>query len=297
MATRKFKDRSGCELGPYIEYDGILFPILPIKTPLEQHLNNIANLEIRPDDILISAYPKSGTHWVWEMVRMLISGSPEHIKDSKVGRMLEFKETKTIDDLPSPRLLNTHLNVRHLPKQIFTKGTKIVHVYRNPKDIAVSFYCHATGIKRNNGYSGTFHDFLDMFLREKVAFGNWGDYIKEWEEVFDKGETPIKAVAYEDMKKNPVKHLKEIATFLELDVTDELCAAIVDACSFSKMKPIAETLKEKAVDITWKEGSSIFRKGQVGDWKNWITVAENERFDEFIETKMKESDMKFIYTL
>ncbi|XP_050409302.2 sulfotransferase 1B1 [Patella vulgata] len=236
MTTRKFKDRSGCELGPFIEYDEILFPILPITTPIEQHFNNIANLEIRSDDVLISAYPKSGTHWVWEMVRMLISGSPKHTTDSKECQMLEFTETGIIDKRPSPRLLNTHLSVKHLPKQIFTKTTKIVYVYRNPKDVVVSLYCHITGIKRTNGYEGKFQDLIDLFLREKVAFGKWGDYIKEWEDILDKGETPIIAIAYEDMKK-------------------------------------------------------------VGDWKNWITVADNDRFDEFIETKMKESDMKFIYTL
>ncbi|XP_050409839.2 sulfotransferase 1B1 [Patella vulgata] len=228
---------------------------------------------------------------------MLICRSPEHSKDDKECQMLEFTETGIMDKLPSPRLLNTHLSIKHLPKQIFTKKTKIVYVYRNPKDVAVSLYCHITGIKRTNGYEGRFEDFLDLFLREKVAYGKWGDYIKEWEDIVDKGETPIIAIAYEDMKRNPVKYIKEVAQFLELDVTDELCAAIADACSFSKMKSIAENFKENALNITWKEGSGMLRKGQVGDWKNWITVADNERFDEFIETKMKESHMKFIYTL
>lgn len=42
----------------------------------------------------------------------------------------------------------------------------------------------------------------------------------------------------------------------------------------------------------------LFRfSGQVGDWKNWFTVAQNEWFDNFIKEKMKTAKLKFIYSL
>ena len=45
-----------------------------------------------------------------------------------------------MSSLPSPRLLYTHIVASSLPKQIVNKNVKILHILRNPKDIAVSAY-------------------------------------------------------------------------------------------------------------------------------------------------------------
>lgn len=35
--------------------------------------------------------------------------------------------------------------------------------------------------------------------------------------------------------------------------------------------------------------------GEIGDWKNWFTVAENEQFDALLQTKMADTKETFIY--
>lgn len=47
-----------------------------------------------------------------------------------------------LDTLPSPRVFNTHMPYRWLPREHFKAGRKVVNVIRNPKDVAVSWYCH-----------------------------------------------------------------------------------------------------------------------------------------------------------
>ena len=37
--------------------------------------------------------------------------------------------------------------------------------------------------------------------------------------------------------------------------------------------------------------------GEVGDWKNWFTVAQNTRMDEFIADKTKNSRFQYRYTI
>lgn len=35
--------------------------------------------------------------------------------------------------------------------------------------------------------------------------------------------------------------------------------------------------------------------GQVGDWKHWFTVSQNERFDCVYNEEMKDSKLRFTY--
>ena len=37
--------------------------------------------------------------------------------------------------------------------------------------------------------------------------------------------------------------------------------------------------------------------GEVGDWKNWFTVAENEKFDEWLNKHLLDTELTFKYTL
>ena len=73
---------------------------------------------------------------------MLIKGKPEYDTRPKETFMLEFNEVDKMADVPSPRVLNSHLFPRHLSKEIVTKRPRVIHVIRNPKDVAVSYYHH-----------------------------------------------------------------------------------------------------------------------------------------------------------
>jgi hypothetical protein len=75
---------------------------------------------------------------------MLLKNKAEYTKEAKEFFFLEaMRDISKLDNIPSPRPLNTHLPYRWLPKQHIENGGKIVHVLRNPKDVAVSFYHHA----------------------------------------------------------------------------------------------------------------------------------------------------------
>ena len=84
-----------------------------------------------------------GTHWVWEIIVMLLKGSAEYHPLTREHAFLDIiDDLSSLDSLPSPRVFNTHVPYRWLPREHFKAGRKFVNVIRNPKDVAVSWYCH-----------------------------------------------------------------------------------------------------------------------------------------------------------
>ena len=73
---------------------------------------------------------------------MVLRGTAEYQNDTKEAAMLEFCTQDMTSSLSSPRVLNTHLSHDFLPSGITEKKCKILHLMRNPKDVAVSYYHH-----------------------------------------------------------------------------------------------------------------------------------------------------------
>ncbi|KAH9503940.1 Sulfotransferase cytosolic 1B member 1 [Bulinus truncatus] len=170
----------------------------------------------------------------------------------------------------------------------------IIHVIRNPKDVITSGYWHVKSMLGLEGLS--FEIWVNATLSGQLSTPTIFDYLNQMAE-FEQlhPDHPIKHVYFEEMKKDPVKTVKDLAQFLSVPASDELCTNIVNACSFEQMKKIElagakdypEPLAEMCKSITF------YRKGQIGDWKNHFTVSLNERFDEFIGTAMKNKQLKF----
>ncbi|KAL8565925.1 hypothetical protein ACOMHN_000502 [Nucella lapillus] len=151
---------------PVAEIEGVVIPrFFENNRPMEEHVRMLKALEMRKDDILLMAYCKSGTHWMWEVASMLISGKAVYEKRTKIFAMMETAKIEDLNAEPSPRVLNSHFPFRLLPRQIKEKKVKVIHVYRNVKDIFVSLYFH---FRQNPGGDSLNFDILEkMFMAEK----------------------------------------------------------------------------------------------------------------------------------
>nr|XP_060636540.1 sulfotransferase 1C1-like [Anolis sagrei ordinatus]XP_060636542.1 sulfotransferase 1C1-like [Anolis sagrei ordinatus] len=256
----------------------------------------------RPDDILISTYPKAGTTWIQEIVDMIqhrgdsqkCARAPVYQRFPFIDLFLPAPLVSGIDEaetMPSPRTIKTHLQLKLLPPSFWEQNCKIIYVARNAKDNAVSYF-HFHRMNKGMPEPGTWEEFLDNFITGKVAWGSWLDHVCGWWEAKDRH--PILYLFYEDMKEDPSREIKKVAKFLGIQLTDSLLNQIVQHTAFESMKgnPMANyrTLPDFIMNHTV---SPFMRKGLVGNWKEHFTVAQSERLDDAFAEKLRSSGLTF----
>ncbi|XP_023392379.1 sulfotransferase 1C4 isoform X2 [Pteropus vampyrus] len=236
---------------------GILQP-----TPTCDTWDQIWNFQAKPDDLLISTYPKAGL--------------------------------EQANAMPSPRILKTHLPINLLPPSFLEKNCKIIYVARNPKDTMVSYY-HFQRMNKALPAPGTWEEYFESFLTGKVCWGSWYDHVKGWWEAKDQHR--ILYLFYEELKMNPKHEISKLAEFIGKNLDDKVLDKIVHHTSFNIMKQNPMANYSSLPEIMNHSISPFMRKGAIGDWKNHFTVAQNERFDEDYKKKMANTSLTFHFQL
>ncbi|XP_064605706.1 sulfotransferase 1E1-like [Liolophura sinensis] len=260
-----------------------------------EHVADVCGFTARPDDVFLCSYPRSGTHWVSDLLVVLISNRLQLQTALKADAMLEYVGCDHLDTKPSPRVINTHLNYHLLPKDVFQKQCKIVFVYRNPKDVALSYY-HFIKERKHYGYNGKFPAFLELFMEGKVPYGDWFEYMQEWNSVIEEGRPcQIHIMYYEQLKQHFLREMSRLCSFLDLTRSTEFLEEMEKLSSFDSFKRSVDAQFDNSALDEWKGAPQFIRTGVVGDWKNWFTVALNEEFDELYQRRMKGSCFNFSY--
>ncbi|CAK9303303.1 unnamed protein product [Gordionus sp. m RMFG-2023] len=274
-------------------YKGILLQGFLVPQKL---IKGLEGLQIRPDDIIIASYPKSGTTWTEEIVSILYNnGNLEKIKSKNlIDRVIHLEVGRPLfpltflNNLKSPRLLATHLPFHLLPAQVRDLKCKIIYVARNPKDNAVSYFHHHKIASFLGNYKGSWDEFLHLFSHGKLVYGSWFHHVaKYWEESINNPDK-ILFLKYEDMKRDLEKEVRKILGFLNMEITPERLNLLIDHCSFESMKNNnmvnREVLPIKVFDFSH---TKFMRKGIIGDWKNYFDETQNVEFERIYQQKMK----------
>ncbi|XP_078508503.1 sulfotransferase 1 family member D1-like isoform X1 [Lissotriton helveticus] len=280
----------------YVTFRGTIM----VKSMVE-NFPRVEEFEARPDDVLIATYPKAGTTWLSEIVDMIYQdGDAKKCSRDTIFNRVPYLEicapgmppgVEQLAALPSPRLIKTHLPVHLIPESFWKNNCKILYMARNAKDVAVSFYFFQMAVKLLPPIK-MWAEFLEKYMAGEVSYGLWHDHVKGW---WEKRDDPcVLYLFYEDMKEDPIREIRKVARFLKKDLEEEVLEKIIRLTSFKSMKdnPMANysTLPQAFLDHSI---SPFMRKGVAGDWKNYFTVAQNERFKENYARHMEGSLLSF----
>ncbi|XP_033744349.1 sulfotransferase family cytosolic 1B member 1-like [Pecten maximus] len=280
-------------------YEGNKFPdICPGN--VADHLEKIRNMECRHDDVFIMSYPRSGTHWIREIVAMLMKGKAEYIVNDNIDFPIELLDMHTIVNEPSPRVFYSHMPFRYLPRDHLARNGKVIGCFRNPKDVMTS----AFHFFNNISFQVEWETYFNVLLEGNGPYGCWFAWRDQWGRVLDdQTEVPPLTVTYEDTSRNLERQVQKIADYLGVPYTENLITDITHACEFNNMKSAKTQTKSNMMkrikdavqdletstseDVNRNRGghNTIIRKGTVGDWKTLFTKEQKQRFNTVYRNK------------
>ncbi|CAC5384620.1 unnamed protein product [Mytilus coruscus] len=113
---------------PLIEYNGWKFFPLPfLRKDVEKAMESIKTFNSRKNDVLFCTGLKTGTHWVHEILSMLLNHTTEFntLFDTlqlQLENPLDYNFAETISEL---RLIHTHFPIECLPTKHLEMGAKM----------------------------------------------------------------------------------------------------------------------------------------------------------------------------
>lgn len=124
-------------------------------------------------------------------------------------------------------------------------------------------------------------------------YNGWHDHVLGWWNAYKKQEKDILFVFFEDFKLNPKEFIKNIANYLNVELTDEKLRKILDVTSFESMKNNPQT---NFTSNRRKEEPEFIRKGAIGDWREYFTNSQIYRFNKYYYKEIRsKSDIQFIF--
>ena len=106
---------------------------------------------------------------------------------------------KDIEKRKGRRLIKTHLPSHILPPSAVENKTKIIYIYRNPKDVIVSYYHFARMLKYMD-YRGTVLKFTRSFKSGDVPYAPYFPHIDGYMKLKQENPENVLIITYEDIK-------------------------------------------------------------------------------------------------
>ncbi|XP_010440548.1 PREDICTED: cytosolic sulfotransferase 1-like [Camelina sativa] len=260
-------------------------------------------------DIIVSSYPKSGTTWLKALTVALLHRPKDGIQshpltsDSPYGLVpfLEFKlyarsSTPDLTKLSSsPRLFSTHMPLHTLREPLKDSPCKIVYICRNVKDVLVSEWQFRSRMENKEAERSTLESVVESFCKGVHACGPlWDNVLSYWKGSLEDPKHVL-FMRYEDLKEEPYAQVMRLADFLDCPFTQEEIHSgsvekILGLCSLSNLS----NLDINKTGISWNnlDHSIFFRKGEVDDWKNHLSIEMANKIDMVIHEKFQGSGLK-----
>jgi hypothetical protein len=184
----------------------------------EEVLKKGLEVSLRPTDVVVTPFGKSGTTWTQQIVHTLRTRGDMDFDDiSRVVPWIEVSAALDIDldaeQKANPRAFKSHLAWGPMPK-----GGKYINVVRDPVDAAISMHRFQEGWFLEPGAVSLDEFIVKGYLKDRRYY----HHLKSWWP--RRNDDDVLFLAYEHMLEDGTGTIRRIASFIDIELDDELLA-------------------------------------------------------------------------
>ncbi|KAL1187707.1 Cytosolic sulfotransferase 1 [Cardamine amara subsp. amara] len=278
---------------------------------LQGVLNFQRGFQPQETDIILASFPKSGTTWLKALAVALLERSKNRSSDDhhpllsdnphgivpflEIDMYIESSSPDLTKFSSLPRLFSTHMPLHTMQETLKNSPCKIVYICRNMKDTLISWWFFVCAIHKIELKRSILDSIYESFCSGAIYYGPFWDHVLSYWRGSLEDPKHVLFMRYEEMKAEPHDQIKRLADFLECPFTKEeeesgLVEEVLELCSLSNLKSLEVNKTEKVNNV---EHKNYFRKGEVGDWKNYLTPEMEKKIDMIVQEKLQGSNLKF----
>ncbi|KAG2312560.1 hypothetical protein Bca52824_024117 [Brassica carinata] len=172
---------------------------------------------------------------------------------------------------------------------------KIVYVCRNVNDTLVSSWFFASAFLKVEPSRSFLESMFESFCNGTIYYGPiWEHLLGYWRRSLEDPKHVL-FMRYEELKAEPHDQIKRLADFLGCPFTkQEEDSGVVDkVLDFCSLRNLSSLEVNKTGKIKNMDHKFYFRKGEVGDSKNYLTPEMENKIDMIVQEKLQGSGLKF----
>jgi hypothetical protein len=236
------------------------------------------HLGLKPEDVFLGCYPRSGSTWLRFTLFEILTGRPSSFDSVNAAFRGPGDRRRGWPLLPGQgRFMGTHEPYR-------PSYRKAVYLVRDVRDVALSEFA----FERNLGViPDDFDVYLEDMLEKGKRHGRWQDHVSSWLDSPLVSNGDLLLIRYEDLRKNSVETFMKLATFLGVRTDRDAVERAIANNSVQRMREkedrlytqenYAEVLRRPLKGV--QPGGRFIRSGKIGGWQDKLSP-EQLRFIE-----------------
>lgn len=251
-------------------------------------------------DVFVCTYSKSGTNWTMQIAYQIAqrgAGTYAHIHDvvpwpeAPMPRIVKLNDAATHGRAPDGTLvIKTHLESRYVP---YSPHAKYLVVVRDPKDVFVSSYFFSGGMLAGAPMIPV-NEWYDMFLSDAFQYGSWAEHLASfwpW-----RTRPNVLFLSFEAMKVDLPGTVQRIAALMNMELSADELAQVVEKSSFAYMKAIDHKFVPPLPPAVYRMAKPVMiRKGERGVSGELLTPEQQTAIDRYMQAELRRRGCLFPY--